>query len=129
MYYGEHGVGRGERGERERERAEALLSLRATRPHTEGCRGVCDQEERVIVLVEEVTRGHFRVVHVLHDLHRENPTASKKDKLYVLWGAWCREGRERGEREREKRGFTFPSRYTPPYSGLYRGMWSRTGGG
>jgi len=49
-----------------------------------------------------------------------------------------REARERGaserdrererERERERTGSTRLSRYTPPHSGLYRGMRSRAGG-
>jgi len=36
----------------------------------------------------------------------------------------CREAREveRRERKRERTASTRPSRYTPPYSGLYRGM-------
>jgi len=48
MYYGEHGVERREREEREGESEEAPLALRATRPHTVGCIGGCDQEEGVI---------------------------------------------------------------------------------
>ena len=44
MYYGEHGVER--RVMRERE--EASLALRATRPHTVGYSGACDQEEGVV---------------------------------------------------------------------------------
>ena len=44
-----HGVGRREREEgREREREEIPLALRATRPHTVGYIGECDQEEGVI---------------------------------------------------------------------------------
>ena len=36
-------------------------------------------------------------------------------------------GKER-ERERERQQVTSASRYTPPYTGLYRGIWSRVGG-
>ena len=58
------------------------------------------------------------------------PAASAKVALCVQWAARCREARGRAEqkRERKQRGCTRPSHYTPPYSGLHGGMWSRRGG-
>ena len=68
----------------------------------------------------------FKLEHISREIF---PAASEKVALDVLWGARCREARERRERERERkrkrerekekergrRGSTRPSRCTTPY--------------
>ena len=63
--------------------------------------------------------------HQLHLGHlRRLPTrvVSGATQRAAHYGEHCVERREREERKRERTGSTRPSRCTPPYSELYRGM-------
>ena len=53
-------------------------------------------------------------------MRSEFPTVSEKVALYVLWGARCREARERGEREREEAALAL--RATRPHTVGYIGV-------